>query len=149
MWNDKKSLILSKICVVFFMALLLACAILAPRLVSRLLWMSAMANAVGGTLFLATIYVGCLPAAALLACMYALLRRIDSGQVFVRENTAYLRYISWCCFAGGAVCFASALYYIPWLAIGIAAAFAGLIVRVIKNVVAKAIALQDDADFTI
>jgi len=40
-------------------------------------------------------------------------------------------------------------YWIPWFAVGIAAAFMGLIVRVIKNVVAKAVSLQDDADFTI
>ena len=149
MWNDSKSLILSKVCVILFMVLLLACAVLAPRLVNTLMRMSLQASLAGAALFLYTIYAGCAAAAALLVFLYILLRRIGAGQVFVRENTAYLRYISWCCFAGALICLASAFYYIPWLAIGVAAAFMGLIVRVVKNVIAKAVSLQDDADFTI
>ena len=33
--------------------------------------------------------------------------------------------------------------------VGVAAAFMGLIVRVVKNVFARAVSLQDDADYTI
>jgi len=149
MWNDSRSLTLSKICVAIFMALLLACAVLAPRFVNLFISVSAPAYAVGKALFLATIYAGSVPAAILLICLYALLQRIGEGNVFVNKNTACLRYISWCCFAGAAICLASSLYYVLWLAIGAAAAFMGLIVRVIKNMVAKAVSLQDDADFTI
>ena len=149
MWDDKKSLVLSKICVVLFMALLVLCAVLAPRLVARLVSMSAQAFLMGKGLFLLTVYIGFVPAAWLLACLYILLHRIGEGRVFVKENTACLRQISWCCLAGSAICLASALYYAPWAAVGVAAAFMGLIVRVVKNVVAKAVALQDDADFTI
>jgi len=149
MWNDSRSLLLSKICVVLFMVLLVTCAILAPPLVAQVRSAYGMAYTVAPWMFLCTIYAGCIPAAALLVCLFVLLRRISIGRVFVRENTACLRYISWCCYVGSAVCLISAIYYIPWLAIGIAAAFMGLIVRVIKNVVAKAISLQDDADYTI
>jgi len=149
MWNDSKSLTLSKICVILFMALLLACIILAPRMVARLMQMSAMAYNAGSGLFLKTIYIGAIPAAALLVFLFMLLHRIGEGQVFIRENTAYMRFISWCCFAGAAICIASAFYYIPWAAIGVSGAFMGLIVRVVKNVVAKAVSLQDDADLTV
>jgi len=149
MWNDSKSLVLSKVCVVLFMALLLACAVLAPRLVDSLLSMSVQARMAGNTPFLVTIYTGCVPAAALLAYLYILLHRIDTGRVFVKENAACLRHISWCCFAGTAICLVSSLYYVPWFAIAVAAAFMGLIVRVVKNIIAKAISLQDDADLTI
>ena len=149
MWNESKSLVLSKICVILFMALLLACAALAPRLVATLTRMSIVASTQGAAPFLVTIYAGCAPAAALLVYLYLLLRRISAGQVFVRENTKYLRYISWCCYVGALICLASTLYYIPWLAVGIAAAFMGLIVRVVKNIIAKAVSLQDEADFTI
>ena len=149
MWNDKKSLLLSKICVVLFMALLISCAALAPRIVSRLILVSLQANIMGRTPFLITIYVGFIPAAGLLICLYLLLHRIGEGRVFVGENTTCLRQISWCCFAGAVICLASAIYYVPWVAVGIAAAFMGLIVRVVKNVVAKAVSLQDDADYTI
>ena len=149
MWNESKSLNLSKLCVILFMALLVLCAILAPRMVARLTQMSSMAHEAGRGVFLATIYAGCLPAAALLINLYVLLRRISAGDVFVNENTACLRHISWCCFAGAIICFVSALYYTPWASIGISAAFVGLVVRVVKNVIAKAVSLQDEADYTI
>ena len=149
MWNDSRSLMLSKICVIMFMALLLASAILAPRLVARLMQMSAMAHNAGKGLFMNTIYIGAVPAAALLALLHILLRRIGEGRVFIEENTACLRYISWCCFLGAAICIASAFYYTPWVAVGISAAFMGLIVRVVKNVIAKAVSLQEEADYTV
>jgi len=131
------------------MALLLAAAILAPRLVGWLLFMSAQARSVNSLLFLVTIYVGCVPAAALLFCLYLFLHRIGKGSVFVKENIFYLRFISWCCFFGAVICLVSGLYYFPWHVVGVAAAFAGIIVRVIKNVFAKAVSLQDDVKLTI
>ena len=149
MWNDKKSLVLSKICIILFMVLLVVSAVSARWIVNVLLNSSVSAALAGRALFLLTIYAGCVPSAALLVCLYLLLHRIGSERVFVRENTACLRHISWCCFVGAAICLASAFYYLPWMAVGVAASFMGLIVRVIKNVIAKAVSLQDDADFTI
>jgi len=131
------------------MALLIVCAILAPGMVRTLARMSIQANLVGSAPFLITIYVGCVNAAILLTFLYRLLHRIGAGQVFIGENTACLRYISWCCFFGAALCLASTFYYKPWIAVGIAAAFMGPIVRVVKNVVAKAVSLQDEADLTV
>jgi len=149
MWNDSRSIKLSKICTILFMVLLVACLVTAPWLVARLFVMSQPAQKAGNVLFLATIYIGSVPAAALLAFLYALLHKIGTGRVFISANVAYLRYISWCCFAGAAICIASASYYVPWAALGIAAAFMGLIIRVVKNVVAEAVALQDESDLTI
>jgi len=37
----------------------------------------------------------------------------------------------------------------PWLAVAVAAGFMGLIVRVLKNVVERAVALQDEVDCTV
>jgi hypothetical protein len=149
MWNESKSLLLSKICVFLFMALLLACVLLAPRLVERLQIMSNNASMAESSLFLLTIYSGAIPAAALLVNLYVLLRRIGTGCVFVKENTACMRYISWCCFIGAAICTASSLYYLPWFAIGVSAAFAGIVIRVVKNVFDKAVSLQNDAELVI
>ncbi|MCL2662834.1 MAG: DUF2975 domain-containing protein [Oscillospiraceae bacterium] len=149
MWTDSRSLNLSKIFTMIFMVLLVACMIAAPWMVTRLLSMSQPAQNAGSTLFLISIYIGSVPAATLLALLYALLHQIGSGHVFIAENVAYLRYISWCCFAGAVICIASGFYYIPWFAPGIAAAFVGLIIRVIKNVVAEAVTLQDESDLTI
>ena len=135
--------------VILFIVLMVVCAVLAPRLVARLMAMSRIADSAGMELFLYTIYTGCVPAAGLLISLHLLLRRIISGDVFVNENTACLRYMSWCCYSGAVICLVSALYYLPWVTIGIAAAFMGLVMRVIKNVFAKAISLQDDVELTI
>jgi len=149
MWNESKSLMLSKVSVWLFMLLLVVCTILAPRLVARLIFLSENAQDAGNTFFLITIYAGAIPAGALLVIFNVFLRRIEKGIVFVKENITSLRQISWCCFIGAIICTLSALYYLPWLAIGIAAAFMGLIVRVVKNVFSKAVSLQDDVKLTI
>jgi len=149
MWNGCKSLKLSKVCTGLFMMLLVICLISAPWLTTRLISISVPAQDAGRALFLATIYIGSVPAAALLSCLYILLNRIGSGRVFINENVSCLRYISWCCFAGAVLCVASGFYYVPWFVPGIAAAFVGLIIRVVKNVIAEAVALQDDSDLTI
>ena len=149
MWHGRKSLAFSKACVLLFMAALAACAALAPILVTWLTDSSAAAREAGKLPFLITLYTGCVPAAMLLACLYALLHRIGKGRVFVKENATSLRYISWCCFAGAAICLAAAYFYIPWIAVSAAAGFMGIIVRVVRDVFAKAIALEEDAAFTI
>ncbi len=148
MWNNNKSILLSRLCVIAFIVLLTAVAVLAPFLVERLI--ANRIYLVGAkTFFLLTIYTGCVPAAVLLASLFLLLHRIKEGRVLVTKNVESLRHISWCCFLGALICLASALYYIPWLAVAVAAAFMGLIVRVIKNVFDRAVSLQNDADFTI
>ena len=41
------------------------------------------------------------------------------------------------------------LYYMPFLIVSAAAAFVGLILRVVKNVFAEAVRLKDENDYTI
>lgn len=96
-----------------------------------------------------TIYSGSVPAAILLFSLYRLLHRIELGQVFIAINVEYLRRISWSCFSGAIICFASTTYYFPWVFVAIAAAFMGLIVRVIKNVIAQAVELKNESELTI
>jgi hypothetical protein len=146
MWSDRKSIVLSRIAVILFMAALVAAAVFAPWLVDRLF---TFTDESGPSYFLATTYVGAVPAALLLISLYRLLRRIEKGSVFIHKNVSSLRYISWYCFAGAVISLASSFYYLPWIMVAVAAAFVGLIVRVVKNVFAKAVSLQDDADFTI
>ena len=51
--------------------------------------------------------------------------------------------------AGGGLCLLSMFYYPPFGVIAFAAVFVGMIVRVVKNVMAEAVALKEEADFTI
>lgn len=146
MWNDKRSIALSKLCILLFMGLTVCLVVTAPWLVRWFLRFS-----LSGTLafFLSTIYTGCIPASILLYNLFRLLHRIEAGQVFVAENVDGLRRISWSCIMGAGICFVSGFYYFPWILVAVAAAFMGLVVRVIKNVVAQAVALQNEVDYTI
>ncbi|NLW79806.1 MAG: DUF2975 domain-containing protein [Ruminococcaceae bacterium] len=149
MWNARRSLLLSKICVLVFMAALAAALIAGPWLVSWLIGFSANAHQQHTPWFLATLYSGGVFAGILLVQLYRLLHNIGQGGVFTAKNISLLRGISWCCFAGAFICLFSAIYYLPWGAVAVAAAFIGLIVRVVKNVLAQALALKEENDYTI
>ncbi|GBF34866.1 hypothetical protein DCCM_3986 [Desulfocucumis palustris] len=149
MWNGKKSIGLSKLCILFFMCVLIATVVSAPWLTRWFLDFSQAGLKGTETFFLATIYVGFVPAAYLLNNLLRLLRRIEAGQVFIAENVERLRRISWSCFIGAGIALVSVFYYFPWFFVVVSAAFMGLIVRVVKNVVAQAVALQNEVDYTI
>jgi hypothetical protein len=149
MWTRKKSIYLSKLCVIEFIILLVGLIATAPWLVN--LFLSFSRASLQGTkpYFLATIYIGAVPAAILLYSLLKLLEHIELGDVFIEKNVTYLRHISWACFAGALIAIASSFYYIPWVFIAIAAAFMGLIVRVVKNIVGQAVELKNESDYTI
>lgn len=149
MWTREKSVILSKLCILFFSGILVLVAVSAPWLTHWFVGFSRADLMSAEPFFLATIYTGFFPAAYLLYSMYCLLRRIETDQVFIRENVESLRRISWSCFLGAAISLVSVFYYFPWAFVAMAAAFMGLIVRVVKNVVAKAIELQEEVDYTV
>lgn len=149
MWNNKRSILLSKACTILFMGALFILCIFAPCFINWLTLHSRTIVIGMKGLFLTTIYAGTIPAAALLWSLYRVLHRISLDQVFVAENVSALRLISWCCFLGAGICLVSSLYYFPWCIVSMAAAFIGLIVRVVKNVFDQALILKDEADFTI
>lgn len=149
MWSDKKSISLSKLFILLFITALVLTALSAPWLVHRFIDFSRSDLQGSEIFFIATIYLGSLPAGYLLYNLYCLLRRIESDLVFIPGNVELLRRISWSCFAGAGLGLVSAAYYFPWMFVAISAAFMGLIVRVVKNVVAKAVQLQDEVDYTV
>lgn len=149
MWSAKRSLLLSKVCTLLFGAALLAAAVSGPWLAWWIIRNSPNANSGHFWFFQATFYTGVLPAALLLWRLYSLLNNIGKGQVFVEKNASHMRAISWCCFAGAIICAVSMLYYLPWALVALPAAFVGLIVRVVKNVVQQAIALKEENDLTV
>ena len=149
MWSDQKSVLLSQIGVLFFAGVLLVVAFSAPWLVRWLIDFSRADLQGTERFFFATIYIGFVPAAVLLYSLFRLLRRVAAKQMFLPENVKHLRHISWSCFLGAAVSLLSTLYYLPWLLVALPAVFAGLIVRVVRNVVALGVELQNEADHTI
>jgi hypothetical protein len=143
MWNQKRSIQLSKACVVLFAVAMVVIA-------GKADWFAHYLSVGTKTeFFLITVYTSCVPAVALLWNLFFLLHSIEKDDVFISKNVERLRWISWSCIAGGLISFVSGFYYVPWFVVAIAAAFMGLIVRIVKNVIAQAVELRRDSDFTI
>ena len=97
-------------------------------------------------------YVCLLSGVAAVVIVLLLLRDIRRGEVFTSANVARLRLISYCGFLISAACFVAAVLTPPrlvFIGVGLVAAFLGLLMRVIKNVIDAARLLKEDADYTI
>ena len=78
-----------------------------------------------------------------------LLSNISRGKVFIEENVKLIRILSWCCYLVGIVLAVYSIWAYPFIVIAVAAAFFGLIIRVLKNVFAKAVQIQEENEGTI
>ena len=151
-WSNDKSLKLSKICVWLFAFLLIGLRIELPFFFRSLgAWQLSSGFAVNELLMWMDIIMNgtVLCAGVALFYLYRLLHNISLENVFFAENVQCLRVLSWCCLIAGLVFFIG-VWFSPMLAIlGGAAGFVGLILRVVKNVFAQAVALKDENDATI
>ena len=134
-WNNDRSLLLSRVCVWVFTVLLAALLLTAPWFWNWILWRSSVRM-----VYIGVTYASGVPAAVVLFCLHRLLRNISEEEVFIQENVRSLRIMSWCLIA------AALVYLVVFAA---AAAFVGLILRVVKNVFAQAVELKNENDFTI
>lgn len=147
-WDKKKSVTLSKVCIIAF-SIMLATLDVGAYWFSR--WFFGMRGTESGKwiYLMITIYAVSIPAWTCLLYLRKLLKNIGAGRVFFADNVKYLRIVSWCCTAAGALCLASAAYYLPFLFVAIAAGFMALIVRIVKNVFHEAIGMKSELDLTI
>ena len=88
-------------------------------------------------------------AAIILYSLFKLLFNIKKEEVFIPKNATYLRIVSWCSFAIALITFVGGFFYMPLLFIAMAGFFAGVLLRVVKNVMYSAIELKQDNDLTI
>lgn len=103
----------------------------------------------GETFFLVWAYI--LLALAFICCIVIcmLLLHIRRGHVFSAKTASFIRFISWDCILI-AVIFATAQYFHPLAyVIALAAAFLGLCLRVVKNIIEEAITIKDENDLTV
>ncbi len=147
-WNRDKSVRLSKCCIYLFMVAYVLICIFAPQIFKWLVSFGT-GSEIQLKYFLATVYTGAVPAGLALWDLRKLLKNISSGDVFIENNVSVLRRLSWYCIAAGLICLVSTIYYPLFLVISVAAAFIGLILRVVKNVFAQAVLIKDENDFTI
>lgn len=148
-WTKGKSLKLSRVAVVLFFLTLVAVCVLAPSLLHWRLTTNGGRSIEKYPYYLVSLYCTAPFAAVVLWQLHRLLGNIGREQVFVSENVRFLRVISWCCIGAGGVLFVSGFYDFLFFALSACAAFMGLILRVVKNVIAEAVALKDENDYTI
>ena len=81
--------------------------------------------------------------------LLALLLRVRKGLVFTNISTALVRGISWCCVLLGIVFCALGIYFQLAFILAFAAAFLGICLRVVKNVLEEATEIKSENDLTI
>ncbi len=99
-----------------------------------------------------SLYIALIPAFIIITALDRLLSNIRKEQIFINQNVTILRVISWCCFAVSIdflIFMVFGFRFPVYFFLSFAAAFFGLIIRVLKNVFEQAVALQLENDFTI
>ncbi len=155
MWNGRKSLMLSVVVCFLFVGILTAGLFFGPWAIT--MWFTVFRGwSTDGealskmlTLFKACFY----PCAAFAyVTLYSLIRmlfNIRKGDLFIISNVRYLRRISWCCFAVALITLVGGWFYIPFSLVAVVAAFVGLMLRVVKNVMQSAVEIRVENELTI
>lgn len=151
MWNKDKSAILSSCIIKAVYLIVLVCCAAAPFMV-RFYDEHVILPSGGESLFLpllVTLYCIVPPAVFALVNLDLLLWNIRKEKPFIQNNVRYLRRISYCCFAVSVIFIYFSLHRPIGFVIVFAAAFFGLILRVVKNCFEQAVAIREENDFTV
>ncbi len=147
MKKDRSALV-SLVSVGILGIVLSALAVFAPMLVSAFIERFERPESI--YLPIVVTFYAILPfAAGVLVCLWKLLRNILAEAVFLRQNVRLLRAISFLLFFATIIFLAAGYFYMPFYLLAVCAAFMVLIVRVVKNCFAAAVALKEENDMTI
>lgn len=148
MKHEQKSLIVTIWLIKAMGLCLMAAPFVLPFLVG---WYSSLREQLHAfywpTLILA--YLCLIPAGIAIVSMDRLMANIRKADVFIPKNTEHLRVLSWCAYAVAVVFFLVGCMRPIALVVAFAACFIGVILRVVKNVFAQAVAIREENEFTI
>lgn len=153
--SRKASVGLSLAMTIIFFAVIVAGAVIMPTLVEMLIntpdniGSRDQINDSGRTLVLVVAYLVLAVAAVADLFLFLLLRRVRAGEVFTGRSVALIRGVSWCCILFGLLFAVLGYYFQLALAVGFAALFLGVCLRVVKNVVEQAVELKQENDLTV
>ncbi len=145
---EKASTVLSLIFTALALVLLVVLTCTLPSLVGWYLTITAR-TALDRTAITVLLYLALVPAYVAAFSLLALLRKVRREEIFTEKAVRDLRLVSYCCFAECVVFVAVAFYLRFAVVIAFAALFMGVILRVVKNVIAKAAEVKAENDFTI
>lgn len=95
------------------------------------------------------LYLTLIPAFILVFCLNRILSNVKTGAVFTAGTVKMLRVISYCCFTAAVIFAVLGIWRLLALLLCFAAAFVGLLLRVLKNVFQQAVLIREENDFTI
>ncbi len=152
MWDERKSILLSKSVVFAVMVAIPVIGFLLPTLIQQFLCGGSACPLQSDYYKVAIIIpygVLALPGLALMAFLYKLLQNIDRNRLFIEENVSLLRRISWLCFLIAGIALLTTGLWWAWSVLAVAAVLIGSLVRIIKNIFSTAMAIKEENDFTI
>ncbi len=147
MWSKNKSLCLSTVIVKLVFLVLIITVFIIPVLVKW--YVSQYGNEDVLIPLCVTLYASLFPAFGAIIALNKLLSNIKKDQVFIHQNVTILRCISWCCYVVTIIFFIFGFFRPLSFLISFAAAFFGLILRVLKNVFEQAVTMREENDYTI
>lgn len=145
---EKASTVLSLIFTAIALVLLVVLTCTLPSLVGWYLTITARAN-LNRTAITVLLYAALVPAYVAAFSLLALLSKVRREEIFTEKAVRDLRLVSYCCLAECVVFSAIAFYLRFAVVIAFAALFMCVILRVVKNVIAKAAEVKAENDFTI
>lgn len=146
-WNSEKSLFLSRALTLATLVLALASLFCIPIVTE---WYDAVSGQEPIHVALNTVlYLSAMLGILALWQLKGLLDRFAKQEVFVSENAASFRRIAWCCFAVAFIWLIFTFWRFLAFIVAFMAAFAGLLLRVMKNMLEAAVKLREENDYTI
>lgn len=155
LWNSKKSIILTKFCILALMVISVIMMFCGRYLISRFLSITGGAKiniSKELSLYIITFisYILGIIAQVTLFCMFKFVTNLEKDLVFIPQNIKWLRFISFGCLSAGLLLIVVAVvYHKLYLIFSLAALFMMLIVRVIKNAFEQAVKMKEELDLTI
>ena len=155
LWNSKRSIILTKFCILALMLVSVIMMFCGKYLISRFLSMTGGAKiniSKEFSFYIITFISYMLGIIALLTlfCMLRFIVNLENDLVFVPQNIKWLRFISYGCLSAGLLLIITTIvYHNLYIALSLAALFMMLIVRVIKNAFEQAVEMKEELDLTI
>ena len=163
-WSDSLSVSLSSVIIKVLFVLFLASSIYAPFAIKTYgILFEGIAIPLAVTFYACAVF-----AFTALYGLGRLVKNIRLEQIFIPMNVGYLRLLSWCCYGVAAATGFFSLFivssgidksndmgngFLSWnfafFVIAGAAAFFGLILRVLKNVFEEAVKLREESEYTI
>jgi len=155
LWNSKRSIILTKFCILALMLVSVIMMFCGKYLISRFLILTGgakidISNEFSFYIITFISYILGILALLTLFCMLKFIVNLENDLVFVPQNIKWLRFISYGCLSAGLLLIiATVVYHKLFLVLSLAALFMMLIVRVIKNAFEQAVEMKEELDLTI